>query len=186
MDHRPYENWLLDDERLTAEQERDLRAHLRNCPECAGLSRANMALRAAPMSVPPAGFVSRLQVRLAAQRRAQRVRNIFGLTLILVIGVSVLLLSVPPYLVYLSSSPGQLAAAWITNLVYVGLTLQNASQNGDTLLNVIASFVPSSVWALSFVLVGGGGFLWVFSSRRFVGIPQISGKAKSVLPGDKA
>ncbi len=186
MDHRPYENWLLDDERLTAEQERDLRAHLRNCPECAALGRANMALRAAPMSVPPAGFVPRLQVRLAAQRKAQRLRNFFGLTLILVIGISVLLLLVPPYLVYLSSSPAQLAAAWITNLVYVGLTLREVSQNGNTLLNVIASFVPSYVWALSFALVGGGGFLWVFSSQRLARIPQISARAKPIPPGDKA
>jgi hypothetical protein len=39
MDHRPYEDWLLDDERLTPEQDRDLRIHLRNCPECAALAR---------------------------------------------------------------------------------------------------------------------------------------------------
>src|SRR5258706_4760089 len=186
MDHQPYENWLLDDERLTAEQERDLHAHLRNCPQCAALGRANMILRAAPMSVPSAGFVSRLQVRLAAQRKAQRLRNILGLTLVLVVGTSVLLLLVPPYLVLLSSSPAQLTATWITNLIYVGLTLQDASQNGNTLLNVVAALVPSYVWAFSLALAGGIGFLWVFSSQRFVRIPQMSAQAQSIPPGDKA
>ena len=28
MDHRSYESWLLDDERLTAGQQRELRLHL--------------------------------------------------------------------------------------------------------------------------------------------------------------
>jgi hypothetical protein len=185
MDHQPYENWLLDDERLTTGQERDLRIHLRNCPECAALSQANMALRAAPMSAPPVGFVLRLQVRLAAQRRAQRLRNIFGVMLILVVGMSVLFLSVPPYLVYLSSSPAQLAATWITNLVYVGVSLQDVSQNSTTLLDVIASFVPSYVWALSFALLGGSGLLWVLSSPTFSKIPQMLEGRKSVAPGDK-
>ena len=186
MDHQPYENWLLDDERLTAEQERDLRAHLRNCPDCAALSRANLALRAAPMSVPPLGFVPRLQVRLAAQRKAQRWRNIFGLTLILVIGISVLLFAVPPYLVYLSSSPAQLAATWITNLVYFGLTLQDVSQNSGTFLSAIAPFVPVYVWGLLIALVGGIGLLIVLSSRRFARLPQLSGQEKPSLPGEKA
>jgi len=186
MDHQPYENWLLNDERLTAVQERDLRTHLRNCPECSALSQANMVLRAAPMSVPPAGFVLRFQVRLAAQRRAQRLRNIFGITLILVIGMSVLLLSVPPYLVYLSSSPAQLAATWITNLVYVGVNLQDVNQNSAALLSVIASFVPSYVWALSVALLGGSGFLWAMSTPTFARIPQILVGEKSVPPANKA
>jgi hypothetical protein len=186
MDHQPYETWLLDDERLTVAQERDLRSHLRDCPECAALSQANMSLRAAPMAVPPAGFVLRFQVRLAAQRRALRLRNIFGLSLILVVGLSVLFLSVPPYLVYLTSSPAQLAATWITNMVYVGVNLQDVSQNSIALMHVIASFVPAYVWGLSLVLIGGMGLLWALSTPTFARIPQLFGNEKSASPADKA
>jgi anti-sigma factor RsiW len=171
MDHRPYENWLLDDERLTAEQERNLRAHLRNCPECASLDRANMALRAAPVSVPAAGFAARFEARLAAERKVQRRRNIFGWTLLLLIGMGVLLVLVAPYSAYFSS-PVQFATILASSLINFGLTLRAASLIGNTLFDVFASFIPPSVWAFSFTLFGGVGFLWVFSFRKFGRIPQ--------------
>lgn len=172
MDHRPYENWLLDDERLSAEQERDLRAHLRNCPECSALSRGNMALRAAPMSEPAQGFAARFQVRLAAERQVQRRRSILGWTLLLLVGMGVLLLVVTPYLAYFSS-PVQMVAALMSNLVYVGLILRTISLIGNTLLSVVLSFVPPYVWALSFVLVGAMGALWIFSFRKFGKIARL-------------
>ncbi len=31
MNHRPFEDWLLDDQPLTPEQKRDLQSHLRTC-----------------------------------------------------------------------------------------------------------------------------------------------------------
>ena len=85
MDHRPYEDWLLEDERLTPEQDRDLRIHLRNCPECSALARANMALRSAPVTAPAEGFALRFQVRLAAERKVQRRRSLIGLFLMAVV-----------------------------------------------------------------------------------------------------
>ncbi len=174
MDHRPYENWLLDDERLTPEQERDLRLHLRTCVECAALSRANMTLRAAPMSVPAQGFALRFQARLAAERKVQRKRSIFGLTLLLLVGTGALLWFTAPYLTLLAQSPAQLVTTWISNLIYVGLTLRAVSLIGNTLLDVLSSFVPSYTWALSFALFGGIGSLWALSFRRLGRIPQVS------------
>lgn len=166
MDHRPYEDWLLDDERLTSEQDRDLRIHLRNCPECAALSRANIALRSAPVTSPPEGFVSRFQVRLAAERKVQRRRSLIGLFLMMFVGVGGLFWLLSPYLSYLTLPPTQLASLWISNLIYLALTARVLGALGITLLNVLASFVPSYVWALSLVLLGGTGFLWTFSVRR--------------------
>jgi hypothetical protein len=166
MDHRPYEDWLLDDERLTPEKERDLRSHLRTCADCAALARANQALRAAPMSVPAAGFAVRFQARLAAERKVQRRRSFFGWTLLLLVGMAALFFLVRPYLAYLSWSPAQLAATWLSNLVYIGLTARAMSLIGNTLLDVFVSFVPSYVWAASFALFGGIGSLWVLSFRK--------------------
>jgi hypothetical protein len=167
MDHLPYEGWLLDDERLTPEQERDLRSHLRGCPNCAALVRANMALRAAPMSVPATGFALRFQTRLAAERKLQRRRSFFGWTLLLVMGMGLLFWLARPYMAYLSWSPLQFAVTWLSNLVYLGLTMRAMTLIGNTLLEVLVSFVPSYIWALSFALFGGIGSLWVLSFRRF-------------------
>jgi hypothetical protein len=175
MDHRPYENWLLDDEHLTAEQERDLRTHLRNCPECAALGRGNTALRAAPVFEPAPGFALRFQVRLAAERKVQRRRSLIGWTLLALIGMGVLLTLVTPYLDYFSS-PVQLVMTLMDNLVFIGLTLRTLSLIGNTLLNVLVSFVPPYVWVLSSVLFSGMGALWIFSFRKFGKIPAVVGQ----------
>jgi hypothetical protein len=166
MDHRPYEDWLLDDERLTPEQDRDLRIHLRNCPDCAALSRSNMALRSAPVTAPAEGFALRFQARLAAERKVQRRRSLIGLFLMAVVGVGGLSWLLFPYLPYLTLPPAQLASLWLGNLVYLALAARVVGVLGITLLNVLASFIPTYVWVLSVALLGGLGFLWTFSFRR--------------------
>jgi hypothetical protein len=185
MDHRPYEDWLLNDERLSTEQERELRAHLRNCPECAALDRSNMALRAAPMSVPAADFAARFQVRLAAERRAQRISGILILSVVVVVGAGVLLFLVPSYLAYLSLSPTQFAVTLISPLINVLVTLYTNSLNGSPWTDAVVSFVPPYIWALTFVLFGVG-YLWVLSLRRFTRLPRALARAESAGTGDEA
>ena len=166
MDHRPYEDWLLNDERLTTEQDRDLRVHLRNCPECGALARANLALRSAPVTAPAAGFAFRFQTRLQAERKIQRRRSIIGLSLLSVVGMGSILWLLFPFLPYLRLPPAQLASLWVSNLIYIGLTARALGVLGTTLLNVLASLVPTYVWALTMLLLGGTGFLWMISFRR--------------------
>ena len=38
MNHRPFEDWLLEDQRLTSDEERELQAHLRVCTSCAAIA----------------------------------------------------------------------------------------------------------------------------------------------------
>ena len=166
MDHQPYEEWLLNDERLTPDQARDMRIHLRNCPECAALERANLALRSAAVTAPVAGFTLRFQTRLAAQRKTQYRRSLIGFSLLAVFGVSGLVWLLFPYLPYLSLPPAQLASLWISNLVYLALTVRVLGALGNTLFNVVASLVPPYVWALSMLFLCGAGFLWTVSFRR--------------------
>jgi hypothetical protein len=59
-----------------------------------------------------------------------------------------------------------LASLWISNLVYLALTARVLGVLGTTLLNVLASFVPTYVWALSMALLGGTGTLWAFSVHK--------------------
>lgn len=185
MDHRPYEDWLLDDERLTAEQERALRAHLRDCPECAALDRSNMALRAAPMSGPVAGFAARFQVRLAVERRVQRIVSILSAALVLVVGIGVLLVFLPPYLAYLSLSPTQFVVTLISPLINVVVTLYTTTLSGRPLPDAVLSFVPPYMWILSLALLGSSAGLWLFASRKSARFPRGSRRAESVASADK-
>jgi hypothetical protein len=165
MDHRPYEDWLLEDKRLSAEQERNLRAHLRTCLECSALVRTNMALRAAPMSEPAQGFTARFQVRLAAERKARWWRNVITWSLVLVVGTGVVLIMATPYLAYFSS-PSQVVQALMSNLVYLDLILRAAGVIGTNLLGIPMPPFPSVVWSLVFMLFAGIGFLRILPFRK--------------------
>lgn len=186
MDHQPFENWLLNDERLTAGEEWELNLHLRSCTQCGALARANRILRDAPISRPPAGFVLRFQEKLAAERQAQRIRNIAGLALILAVGLGVILLIAPAYMteVSLSSSPTQLAVTWSTRLVYIGLALRSMSQTGN-LFNDIVSRIPSNVWLLFLAAMTGFGFFLFSSSKRFTHFLEMRERKRSAASSDQ-
>ncbi len=166
MVHQPFEDWLLNDEQLTPNQERDLRLHLRDCLACTALARGNLTLRSAPVTSPPDGFAPRFQARLAAERKIQRSRSLIGLILLAVVGTGGLVWLLFPYFPYLTLSPAQLLSMWMSNLIYLGLTVRAMGALGNTLLNVISALIPPYAWLLSVVLLGGIGLLWAFSLRR--------------------
>lgn len=182
MDHQPFEDWLLNDDRLTAGEEWELNLHLRGCPQCASLARANRVLRAAPMSTPPVGFALRFQEKLAAERAAQRIRNVAGLALILAVGLGMILLLVPAYMTEISSSPTQLAVTWSTRLVYIGLALRSMSQTGNMFIDLIA-LIPSNLWLLSFAALSGSGFFLFSSSKRFTHFLEVRERKRSAASG---
>ncbi len=158
MVHQHYEQWLLNDERLTPEQERDLRVHLRGCPNCAALARANLALRAAPVIAPPQGFALRFQERLAAQREMQRRRSVIGIILLGLAGMGSLALVLLPFLPYLALGPEQLFTLWVSNLVYIAIVIRTVSAVGLTLLNVAGAFIPEYAWVGALALFFGLSF----------------------------
>ncbi len=155
MVHQHYEQWLLDDERLTPEQERDLRGHLRNCPDCAALARANLALRAAPVVAPSRGFALRFQQRLAAQREIQRRRSVIGIFLLGLAGIGALALVLLPFLPYLALGPEQLFTLWVSNLVYIAIVIRAVSAVSLTLLNIAGAFIPEYAWIVALTLFFG-------------------------------
>jgi hypothetical protein len=78
MNHRPFEDWLLEDQPLDPTQKRDLDAHLRTCETCRAIAESNLALRSARIVAPAPGFSARFQERLVLARRAQRRRTLLG------------------------------------------------------------------------------------------------------------
>ena len=67
MNHRPFEDWLLNDMPITPEQKRELDMHVRNCAYCTALVETGMALRTVKKASPQTGFTVRFEARLGAQ-----------------------------------------------------------------------------------------------------------------------
>ena len=113
MNHRPFEDWLLDDEPLTIQQQRDLEAHVRSCSTCAAIAESNLALHAARLVAPADGFADRFWVRLEKRRREQRWRQVIG-TLVLVVGGALLVyLLAGPFLIQVLQTPATFITAGI-------------------------------------------------------------------------
>ncbi len=172
MNHRPFEDWLLDDQHLTRQQERDLQSHLRVCTSCAAIAQSNLALHSTRRVAPATGFGERFQVRLAGRRREQRWRQIVG-TLVLVLGgLGLLYWLAGPLLQEALRSPAQ----WVTTVVgyflFILTSVQVLSEASSILLRVLPSFVSPAGWFIVSLLFSGLGLLWTVSIWRFARAPQ--------------
>jgi len=172
MNHRPFDDWLLADQPLTPQQKRDLQAHLQNCPQCAALAEVNLALTSARMVPPQAGFADRIQLRLAAQKRALRARNLWGFLILVVSVVSILAWLAWPLVKIVLRSPVDVLVSWLSNLVSLWASLQAMSHVSAVLLRVVPGFIPASAWAILLLAAGGCSLLWAFSLVKLTKNPQ--------------
>jgi hypothetical protein len=78
MNHRPFEDWLLNDMPMTPEQKRELDMHVRDCPYCTALVETGMALKTVKKVSPQAGFAAREH----SQGREKRKTPLCPLTLL--------------------------------------------------------------------------------------------------------
>lgn len=166
MDHRLFEEWLLNPEPLTSEQKRELQTHLRECPACTSLAEVNLALRMAKPASPAPGFTNRFQARLAAKRVAQRRKILWGASILAISGLGMLLWFTLPYIIWLFQSPVDLFVTWLSYVAFIAKTAQATSQAGSVILQVVAGFVPTVVWAAGFASLMFFGSLWIFMFRK--------------------
>ncbi len=172
MNHRPFEDWLLNDERLTLEQKRDLQSHLRECRACSALAEVNLALRSARGMAPAPGFATRFQSRLAAQRAVQRRRVAVGATVLTVGGLAILSIILWPFVAMAIQSPTDLLVSWASAIATSTAWLEALAQASSVILRVIPGFVPAYGWMILFSLVSGLVLLWSVSLWRFTRIPH--------------
>jgi len=172
MDHQPFEDWLLEDKSTNREERLALQEHLRGCTACAALSEVNLALRGARMASPAAGFSDRLQVRLAAERKARRIRQGMGFTFLLLGALGILLWVSWPLLAATAQSPSGVISDLLMYLSRLFLNLRAFGQALSVIWNVFPSFIPSYVWVIILFAFSGLGLLWVASLRKFTRIPQ--------------
>ncbi|MFZ5822592.1 MAG: anti-sigma factor family protein [Chloroflexota bacterium] len=172
MNHRPFEDWLLDDQFLAPEQKRELDIHLRTCKSCTAIAEANLALRSARVVAPAPGFSARWQERLVLARQAQRRRTLIGTLVFSIGGLLLLALLAGPTIASVIGSP----AEWLSALVRVGLftysVLMATLEAGSVLFRVLPGFVPPFVWLVMLSTLGGLGLLWSVSIWRLTRAPQ--------------
>ena len=172
MNHQPFEDWLLDDEPLTAQQERELHHHMHACASCAAIANANLALHSKHLMEPAPGFSSRFQPRLAQWRRGQVRRQAVGTFVLVSAGLGSLYVLAGPAMVQAARSP----AVWlreVTALVVSVLTLISVvEQLASILLRNLGALIPMGMWWA--ILAGGCGLvtIWVLVMRRSVRAPQ--------------
>ncbi len=174
MNHRPFEDWLLNEQRLTPAEKRDLDEHLRSCKVCAALAETGLELRSVRKVSPAPGFTARFQQRLAAQRIAERRRKLWGLIVFLVGGLGLLLWLTLPILLALINSPGQWITVLISYFLFVVTSFETMTDVLLVFLRVVPGFIPSYIWMVLVSALAGLGLLWTISIWRFSRFPRIS------------
>lgn len=172
MNHQPFETWLLDDLPLTAEQKRELQAHLRSCPACTAIAETDLALHAARQAGPREGFRSRFETRLAQHRREQKVRQRIGGITFSLGGIALLLWLAGPWLLEFLRSPAGWITAAVGYILFLVTFMQTAAEAGRVLLHVLPEFVTPFGWMVAFSMLAGAGLLWSVSIWRFTRVPQ--------------
>ena len=172
MNHRPFEDWLLDDQPLTNEQERELQAHLRTCPACSAIAESNLALHSVRMVSPTAGFAERFQTRLAHRREEQRWRQIIGTVILVLGGLALLTWLAGPAIQEALQSPAQWLTTAVGYFLFILTSIQALSEAGSVLLQVIPNFISPVDWLATIFMIGVIGALWIVSIWRVTRAPQ--------------
>jgi hypothetical protein len=172
MDHRPFEDWLLENKELTSTEKRQLNTHLQSCRSCTSLAEVDLVLKSVKVVAPRGGFGDRFQLRLAARKQALRRRNFFGFFILSVGVLSLLIWALWPVLTSIFSAPGNILASWLSTLVSLWAGAVALFQGSRVVFNVIPGFVPVYMWLIVLFLAGGWSLLWAFSLTKFTKIPQ--------------
>jgi len=171
MDHRPFEHWLLDEQPLDSEQQRDLEAHLAECPDCArlaqGWGRVEALLQGAEHVEPPQGFVTRWEARLARQQARTDRRlglllfgvNATAATLLLILWLTDLLPTLP--------TPAGVLASWIDALTSLFAFAKVVLEVAKPLLQTLFGALPLSGWLTIAASLGAFLLLWIATLRQY-------------------
>ncbi len=172
MNHRPFEDWLLDEQQLDPQQERDLQNHLRDCVTCSAIAETNLALRGTRMVSPLPGFSDRFAVRLARRREEQRWRQIVGTVLLVLTGLGLTLALAGPTVLEALTSPATWITAVIGYFLFILTSFQVVSEAGEVLLRVLPSLMSPAGWFFTVLVFACLFALWGLTIRRLRHAPQ--------------
>jgi hypothetical protein len=159
MNHRPFEDWLLENQPLTPEQKQELKTHLKTCTTCSALTEVDLALKSSRLVAPTASFTDRFQLRLAAERKLRHNRQLWGLVLLGLIAILSMGVLIFQIITVWLSSPAQVFVTWVTWWVTLLSSIRTYGSIGLVLLKVAAGIIPLPLW----LGIAGGSFLLVLA-----------------------
>ncbi|MEW5941249.1 MAG: hypothetical protein AB1750_16420 [Chloroflexota bacterium] len=167
MNHRPFEDWLLNEQPLNNEEKRELQLHAQACDRCAALAEVNLELRAVKMAAPAPGFTLRFQKRLARRRVIEARNRLVGLMILAFGGLGITAWFAAPYVTSFLGSPAEWIAAIFAFLLSLVSMFEALSDLSSILLRVLPDFIPPFAWLVFVSALSGFGLLWAVSIWRF-------------------
>ena len=172
MNHRPFEDWLLNDQPLNPEDKRKLQTHLQECDHCTALAEVNLELRSVKMAAPAPGFANRFRVRLEAQRLRERRDRLVGFVVLSFASLGLAAWFTVPFLLRFLGSPAEWIAAGTNFILTLVAMFEAIGELGAILLRVVPGFIPPFAWLVIVSAVSGLGLLWAMSIWRFTRLPR--------------
>ncbi|HSR19404.1 MAG TPA: hypothetical protein VLL49_00685 [Anaerolineales bacterium] len=172
MYHQPFEEWLLDEEPLTLQAERELQIHLRSCTRCAAIAASNLALRSRRLTAPEADFTGRFRLRLAAWQRRQLRRQAIGTVVLVVVGLTLLYVLLGPAMLEAARSPAAVLGQVTAYLVDLLALASVVGEVGSILLRNLRTFIHPETRIALYLALGGFALLWTLTMRRLARLPQ--------------
>lgn len=167
MNHQPFENWILDDRKLTPQEQGLLDEHIQSCDSCRKLSKgwntASRLLRTSPIVPPEPGFSQRWESYFNVRREAEQRRTA---TLIFsAISLVALLLFIPlnSDLIPFNQSPLQLLTAVMVNLLGYAASFIDFNESLLVFLQTIPFWIPILVSMILTFLVTVWIGIWLIA-----------------------
>jgi hypothetical protein len=172
MNHRPFEDWLLEDRSLNSKERQALEAHLHTCRSCAAIAESNLALHSARRVSAPVGFAERFEKRLDRWQARQKWLQLAGTVVLVAAALAVLYAVVGMALEQALRAPADWLTAGAVYMVFVVETLQVVSETGGIILRDLLTVLSPASWvalvaAASAVAAAAGWW-----ASRMATIPQ--------------
>lgn len=91
MNHQPFENWILDDEKISPQEQELLTRHIKECPGCYQLqnswNKVRSQIESSPVKQAPSGFVNRWTNNFAKRQKEQERKQARTLLISLTSGI---------------------------------------------------------------------------------------------------
>lgn len=173
MNHMPYESWLFADEPISAEEQKALQAHLKECEHCRLLYstwyEVKSLLQSEPVVEPKEGFVGRWRARLNAHylKESERKRNRQSWLLFLTdLSMAALLLALLlEQVLHVYGTPIDFMLVSVSKYTAYFALLSAVGEFLVTILKVTLSLVPLPYWALLGFVLLLMNILWIFSLK---------------------
>ena len=169
MEHQPFNNWILDDILLSAEQMQSLEQHLQACPECAKLklnfNSARRYMLSRPQVSPAPGFSQRWKESLVERRILQQKVQARRFLLFITTASLLSLLALLGYLLA-TWSPATLVVDLFQSITQLFIGWSQAQQLIQSLWQSLPTAVPIAIWIIVSTTFAVLGLIWVLSLWR--------------------